>query len=278
MRIYSSVAIVALCVASTHVTGQERTGDAKQAFEVASVRAIGDEKLEIAPGTSMTWTAERFVAQGVSLQSLLALAYGTQEFRISGGPRWMRTNRFSIEAKPQTAVDDRVMLLMLRSLLADRFGVSLHSEMKDMPAHVLLLAKKGPALQPTRLDPSEYRRLRVSPPKGIKAQSSSEFQLSGTASMSQLAAYLSLAMRGAVVDGTGLDGIFDVDVQFSSETFAPSIKGHERDALVGVASPNAPFDPFLADALRTQLGVRVETQRRPIELLVIDSASLPAEN
>jgi uncharacterized protein (TIGR03435 family) len=85
-------------------------------------------------------------------------------------------------------------------------------------------------------------------------------------------------MRGAVVDGTGLDGIFDVDVQFSSETFAPSIKGHERDALVGVASPNAPFDPFLADALRTQLGVRVETQRRPIELLVIDSASLPAEN
>ena len=96
--------------------------------------------------------------------------------------------------------------------------------------------------------------------------------------MEQLAAFLGNVLRNPVVDATGLNGLFDINVEFASETFGRKLKGGERDASVGVAPPPDAPDPELADALQTQMGLRLETQRRPIETLMIDSASLPSAN
>jgi uncharacterized protein (TIGR03435 family) len=202
-----------------------------------------------------------------------------QEFRISGGPRWLRTSCFNVEAKAETAVDEPEMMLMLRSLLADRFRVSLHREMKEMPAYVLLMATKGPRPQP--FSSPEPRPIRI----GISGSQTNpewaRFQLRGTASMEQLAAGLANMMRNPVIDATGLAGVFDINIEFASETFGKlfmKVKGGERDASVGVASPLDAPDPELVDALQTRMGLRLETQRRPVETLVIDGAALPTEN
>ena len=282
MRRVSSLSLVALvCVVSVRAMSQAPAGEGHPAFEVTSVKAnvSGTVVLpdgRVATGTNVGSAGGRFTAQNASLHTLVSMAYGIQEFRISGGPRWMRTSRFNIEAKAPAAVDERVMMLMLRSLLADRFTVSLHRELKEMPAHVLLLSRKGP--RPQQSSSPESRPIRIGLSGSQANPESPRFQLRGDASMEQLAAFLANVMRNPVIDATGLAGVFDINIEFASETFGKKLKGGERDASVGVAPPLEAPDSELADALQIQMGLRLETQRRPIETLVIDGASLPSEN
>ncbi|MGH9240859.1 MAG: TIGR03435 family protein [Vicinamibacterales bacterium] len=278
-----ALAAVVASVVAAHGERQQTAREVTPAFEVASVKTNVSRTAvlpdgRVASGTNVGFAGGRFSAQNASLRTLMSLAYDIQDFRISGGPQWMRTSRFDIEAKASTAVDERVAMLMLRSLLADRFGLSLHREAKEMPAHVLLLAKKGPRPQPTRTEFSQWRRLRyVVTPAGDE-NPPTRIRLVGTATMEQLAAFLGTSMRSPVVDATGLEGAFDINVAFTSDTFAMSMKGGERDAALGLPSALVPPDPELANALKTQLGLQIETQRRPIEVLVIDGAAQPSEH
>ena len=276
-----ALAVALACAGPLDAARQTSSGEAGPAFEVASVKAnvSGTVVLpdgRVATGTNVGSAGGRLTAENASLHTLVSMAYGIQEFRISGGPRWMRTSRFNVEAKAPSAVDERVMMLMLRSLLADRFAVVLHHEVKETPAHVLLLARNGPKPQPASLpDP---RPIRIGLSGSLASPESPRFQLRGIASMEQLAAFIATVMRSPVVDATGLTGLFDINIEFASETFGKKLKGGERDASIGVAAPLDAPDAELADALQTQMGLRLETQRRPIETLVIDSASLPSAN
>ena len=82
------------------------------------------------------------------------------------------------------------------------------------------------------------------------------------------AEFIGRSLRGPVVDGTGLEGVFDFNVEFASDTFSTSLKAGERDASLGLPSALVPPNPDLADALKSELGLVFETQRRPIEVLV----------
>ena len=282
-RISYSIVVALVCAVSARAATQAPAGEGHPSFEVTSVKVnvSGTVVLpdgRVATGTNVSSAGGRFTAQNASLFTLVSMAHGIPEFRIAGGPRWLRATRFNIEAKAQTAVNEPEMMLMLRSLLADRFGLSLHREIKEMPAHVLLLAKKGFTLLPTQADPSRRRPIRYAVSQRPAEDRPPRIQLTGTGSMEQLAAFLASSMRNPVIDGTGVEGSFDINVEFTSETFVLGMKGGERDASIGVTSALVPPDPELATALRVQLGLRIETQRRPVEVLVVEGATVPSEN
>jgi uncharacterized protein (TIGR03435 family) len=253
------------------------------AFEVASVkpnlsRSVAGPDGRALGGANITTQGGRFTAQNASLHLLVSLAYGMPEYLISGGPRWMRSDKFNVDAKAPSDASEGATMLMLRSLLADRFQLALHHETTQMPSHVLILAKNGRRPQPLvdrNEDPSARLRYIPLPPAEDGAR---RFRLRGTASMDQLARFLAASVRGPIVNETGLEGVFDIDVEWASETFTMSLKSSERDASLGVGGGLAPIDSDLASALQTQIGLRFETARRPIQTLVVDRADQPSAN
>ena len=137
------------------------------AFEVASVKLSTPQERMIALST---YPGGRITATNYTLEMLMEEAYSVQNFQISGGPRWIGDERYSIEAKPPASSKssesnppypkwplNEEQRLMLRALLADRFHLQLHRETKDIPGYDLVVAKNGPKMKESAgpLDPDE---------------------------------------------------------------------------------------------------------------------------
>jgi uncharacterized protein (TIGR03435 family) len=153
---------------------------APQAFDVASVKpAIGHVlDFRILPGG-------RLHSTGLELNAILQLAYGLEHHQISGGPAWLGTDRFDIEAKGEPTKEQ--MLSMLQALLADRFQLRVHREMKEGNVHSLVLAKGGHKLKPPTGDRSFIGLYRNDPP----TEPGVHYSLAGNkASLALIAKYL----------------------------------------------------------------------------------------
>lgn len=272
--------IVAGCLALASLEAQSRPGGTP-AFEVASIKPNPTGTVVLpdgraAGGSNIASYNGRFTAQNVGVRTLVYLSYGVQEFQVSGGPRWILSERFDVDAKADTAVDEGTLLLMMRSLLAERFGLVLRREMRELPAHVLVVANKGPRLTPAATEVStkgfRFALLDVNEGKGQR------MRLSGTGSLADLTSTLSRAMRMPIVDGTGLTGLFDVSLDWTSETFAMRIKGSERGAMTGAPLDFPAMDPALNEAFHAELGLEFETRKAPVEMFIIDDAKPPSAN
>jgi uncharacterized protein (TIGR03435 family) len=117
-----------------------------QAFEVASVRpnTANDRivTINVGPGG-------RFAARGYTLVLLMQRAYGVMDWNVSGGPGWIRTDRYDVAAKAAANLTERQLQPMLQALLAERFKLRLHNASKEMPGYALVVARGGPKLTPT---------------------------------------------------------------------------------------------------------------------------------
>jgi uncharacterized protein (TIGR03435 family) len=179
-------------------------------------------------------------------------AYGVGPNLIAGGPSWLDSDRYEILATSGRSEDgDQALMAMLRILLAERFKLAVHRETRTMAALVLEVAKNGPRLERAEDGASSTQNGRGL----IEAR---------VISMSRFAQVLSRQTDLPVVDNTGLKGSFNLKLLWRPESARPTDEEMER--------------PALFDALQRQLGLRLESRKTPIEVLVIDHAEKPSEN
>jgi uncharacterized protein (TIGR03435 family) len=218
----------------------------------------------------------RYAIGGFTLAALIRSAYRVQEFQIVGGPDWMSSDRFNVEATYAEApgVPSRTDL-MLRTLLTERFKLAVHNETRERPVYALVLARAdrrfGPQLQKSAGD--------CATAKGDAACGSSVgpgFIRSRGRTMAQLAESLSQltntgsSLNRLIVDRTGLEGQYDVTLKFTPD----NIPGGTVPGFPAV-DPNG---PSIFTALQEQLGLKLDSQRAPVNVLVVDRAERPTEN
>jgi len=209
----------------------------------------------------------RFTATAVTVAQLLRVAYRIQAYQTVGAPGWASTKRFDIEAKADDAPPPSQQAL-LQALLRDRFQLAAHRETREMSIFALVPARKdgrlGPQLMRSAFDCAAYRTAPHALPEPGRtppcAMRIGPGALSGKAiSMGQLAASLTPLAGRYSVDRTGLAGVFDVEM-----TWTPD--------------PAEDAGPALVTALQEQLGLKLISEKGPVEVLVVDRLVEPAEN
>lgn len=252
-------------------------------FEAASIKrnTSGDNgvRVQFQPGG-------RFNGLNVTLQTLVRNAYRLQPFEMIGGPSWFATDRFDIVAKAADNAPPVDMIEMVKALMADRFKFAFHRETRELPIYELVVlrpdGKLGPQLKPSAVDcsgamrgappPTPATPPATSPTQGARPtcgmRISGATLIAGGATLAQLASNLSNAVGRTVVDKTGLAGGYDMDLSFT-----PDATMRPPDA-----PPIAGDGPSLYTAVQEQLGLKLESAKGPVEVLVIDAAERPVEN
>jgi uncharacterized protein (TIGR03435 family) len=235
-----------------------------QNFDVASIRpqAPDDHSFFVRPPNR-----GQFTANGAVAKLLIMLAYDVQESQIVGGPSWFGTEKWDVLAKSENGQHNVTETrLMLQHLLADRFGLRLHRSTEQRPVYVLTISKGGPKFKASE---ATATNLQVGP--------NSIFLQAGT--IDRLTGVLATALGRPVVDRTGLAGSYDLSVQWDD---APVRDG----GLPGTADPQSRQAPTpvgnergsIFTAIPDQLGLRLDAQRAPVDVLVIDDISRPSPN
>jgi uncharacterized protein (TIGR03435 family) len=258
------------------------TGD-RPAFEVVSIKrnTSGDEI-----GGDVFQPGGRWNATNVTVRSLVRTAYRLQGFQIVGGPSWISAERFDITAKaakdlrPPSSPDTFPEgLLMVQTLLAERFKVIVHRETRELPVYALVIArsdrKLGPRLRQPEIDCSsfDFRNPTTAPPAGFCGgirSAPGTFTGKG-ATIRQLALNLSPRVGRIVLDRTGLNGSFDLDLEWSPSL--PVAVSADPPTNGGTAAADAGASIFTA--VQEQLGLKLESTKGPVDVLVIDSAEQP---
>jgi bla regulator protein BlaR1 len=231
------------------------------AFEVASVKPS-------APNIRGIWftpTNGKLTVKNAPLEWIMAEAYQVQpfRFRLANAPGWIRTARYDIDAKaPDPKASKAELAGMLRKLLAERFHLSIHREMKEAPVYSLTVGKGGPKLQPPEHPDG---------PHGIDYRNGGTILLGRNATMEEFADSISFRMERTVVDKTGLTRHYDFRLEFAPDEFVARF-GEDRPAATDLNSTN------VFTALQEQLGLKLEAGRGPVEMLVIDRVERPTEN
>jgi len=282
--------IVSASIALSLTVSAEQTQTSAAAppkFEVASVKAHGsipgDRRLVFMPNG-------RFLADNVPLRSLIATAYGDPRplpvYRIIGGPGWIESEAFDIEAKAADGFANAPTgfadpgRLMLRALLADRFGLVVRQERRAIPVYALTLARKdgraGPALRPAAGDdcvppppPGQPPTRTDLPPCGV-ARGMGPGKLAGySATFDQIARILELGSDRPVTNRIEQAGTFTFALEFTP------------DALTGPSTNAAAGDTPVASiftAVQEQLGLRLEPSTSEMDVLVIERVERPSQN
>jgi uncharacterized protein (TIGR03435 family) len=243
-------------------------------FEVASIKPnkSGDQA-----SSSFVRPGSRYNATNVTLRMLMRSAYGVHDMQIAGSPSWIDSERFdsvaNAEGDQPTSMFRGQARLMLRSLLADRFKLVLHNETRELPIYALVVArgdrKLGPQLQPSDAAECEAVKTRspipataADPPLSCGGGFARTGRLAARGSvLSDLVTSISNAADRIVRDRTELSGNFDWDLQWTPEQFPQT-------------EPSESVSFFTA--LQEQLGLKLESTRGPVDVLVIDRVELPS--
>ena len=248
VRLRNGVAAMAL-LALWPVGAQQNS--TRLEFEVAAINPANANKLTPGAISSSRSDDHRLEVRGYTLKALVMMAYRLQGYQIAGGPKWFDSDGYDIDAKSPAGASVQQMPERLQSLLADRFQLALHHETRTLPAYALVVNQGGPKMQPA---PDAKPMGFGWGPRSIRSKA---------ATMQDFAEKLAGALQHPVLDRTGLAGLYQVDLQFAPVAPDPSETGVAPDIL---------------DALREQLGLRLETTRGPVDVLVIDRAEKPSGN
>jgi uncharacterized protein (TIGR03435 family) len=256
-------------------TNAQSTTDAQPRFEVASIKPNRSSQ----PGSRFALGGPIVTIEGATLELMIQIAYDVRHFQVSGGPDWIRTDRYNIQAKvegPFTPGKAGIFLQRrrLQALLEESFKLGLHRDTRDLPVYELTVAKGGLKLQPLKdgsclqSDPnhpgpapghqmSEYCGFGGFGPEGFEVTSTT---------MADLAESLSMAVGRKVVDRTGITGVFRVRL-----TYAP-------DQLDYPSPDSTTSAPSIFTAVQEQLGLKLESSKGPVDVLIVDHAEKPPEN
>jgi uncharacterized protein (TIGR03435 family) len=221
-----------------------------QTFEVASIkpaRPSTDGRLH----TRFSVDSARLLYANVSLRDIMKQAFHVQDQQVTG-PEWIATDRFDITAKMPAAVGRDRVPQMLQALLAERFGLLVHRQTKNMSRYSLAAEKNGSRLRKTE----SASGITTNIGRGCN-------RWSGQATMTQLTDSLAQQLGAPVADNTGLDGAFQIALDWASDS------GNDGDSC----------GPSLMTSLQEQLGLKLSAEKGPVEILVIDHIDrTPTEN
>lgn len=231
-------------------------------FEVATIKPSAPLKSGDFAGIRPLPGGQTYIAKNVPVRLIIRLMYHLTDRQVSGGPAWINTDVWDIEAKAEHPSTIDELHVMFQNLLVDRFHLQFHYENKEMSAYALVVDKSGSKM-----------KVNDSPePFEIPIQGAGRGVLKGThVSMSYLTWFLAGApmIDRPIVDKTGLPGFYD----FTFELAPPP-----PPASIGGDSGPAPQGPDLFTALREQLGLKLEPQKTPVQVMVIDHIEKPSEN
>jgi len=238
----ATLVVVAAAAASLNVRAQAPS------YDVASVKPNKS-------GSQNSGTSTRngqLTATNVTLRAMIRNAYGLQDFQIVNGPGWVDSERFDIIAKAEGEPSPADRRLMMQGLLADRFKLASHRETKEMGVYNLVLARPDGKLG------AGLRRVDCAvSPCGSTNINNTVLRAQGR-TIADFAQTLSSIVTRIVIEKTGLDGAFDIDLVWS------------RDQAIDTAQPS------MFTALQEQLGLKLESSRGPVEVLVIDHVEPPS--
>jgi uncharacterized protein (TIGR03435 family) len=224
------------------------------AFEVATVKPGGpvnsDGTININTGRILNGVV---TLSNATLSDCLKFAYSLTTDDQIAGPDWLKIKsvRFEVTAKAPPETPAPQLMLMLQTLLKERFQMTLHTEQREMTHYELVVGKNGPKLKEATASAPEARG--AARMDGI---SSNRMQ------MNKLAMLLSRMTRMPVLDKTGLTGSYQIDLKYANET-----------------SKEPSEYPSVFTAVQEQLGLKLESKKGPVEVLVVDHAEkVPAEN
>jgi uncharacterized protein (TIGR03435 family) len=261
---------------------------APSTFDVASVK-----RTQGAPGAiPFVFTQNgRLRAPFATVRELVQAAYGVEPNQVAGGPGWIDSEHFEINATLPAGADPRAARLMLRALLVDRFALAARQEKRDVPVYVLNRTRAlGPDFSPAG---SACKPLKAPaglpappppppPPAGAgpttplnqprgsicgNAIFGGFFSLRGIP-MATFVTYLSRQVKRPIIDRTGLTGLYDIDLSFLPDSGPMMLNGTPLNADA----------PSLQTAIREQLGLRLDSARAPVEIIVIDRVNPPTDN
>ena len=234
-------------------------------FEVASVKQRSPNGVITMIGGSCS--GSRLTLEAMSLSDLVSWAYNVKPWQVVGGPAWASvpkdrttldasTKRFDIDAKAEgdTPHSQEQFRQMLQSLLADRFHLALHQETRESSVYVLVVGKNGPKFHES--SPDAKGILRMNGRGKLTASGGTMTQLIGTFSNAN-------GVDRPVIDHTGLGGHYDFSLEWSNSL---------------TADPSGSAAPSIFTAMPKQLGLKLEPQRAPIQVWIIDRAEIPSEN
>jgi uncharacterized protein (TIGR03435 family) len=251
-------------------------------FEVASVRPSAGEPI----GASSKFEGNtRFSAEGATLRDLIVRAYSVQGFQVVTGDPWMSKARFDVNARAEGASSATILTMMLRTLLAERFGLTVRHETKQGPVYSLTVdGPLRPAMQRSSMDCRDVNEDRdlcdasPVPPARESCQPQIQFVVGPTGARvtlsrpgittKQLAAILAPFARRIVVDRTDLQGTFDVRLTVSPES---AVMVTQDSTIVAPQAEGL----SVATAVREQLGLRLRAAEGPTETVIVEQAHAP---
>lgn len=247
--------MAAICVIGlVRLTGA--WGQSSPAFEVASVKPSRSDSAE---SNFDSRPGGRLTATNVSLRELIRLAFGVRDLQIARAPGWIGTARYDINAKAGSGRNpgDKDITPLLRQLLADRFRLTTHRETKELPVYALVVGKNGPRLTAHNEGSGARTRAMCG-------------HLAGTRlTMDVLATVLSRQFECDVLNRTGLAGKYDFELDWTPEA---------GPCATTAESGEPSLHPSIFTALQEQLGLKLESTKGPVELLVIDHVEKSSEN
>jgi bla regulator protein blaR1 len=249
-------------------------------FEVASIKPSGPNAqgriIQFMPGGGLRMTNQ-------TLKSMITFAYDVQDFQVTGGPGWINSEHYDLMAKPESSLDagdapinagkmtdeqfktaqERVRA-RLQPLLAERFQLAIHREGREQTVYELVVAKSGPKLKESK--GGEGRRIGMTRGKLTSVGEPLQF----------LAQVLSQLLGRPVLDKSGLRGDFDYELTWTPDP--GQFIGPPGPAGQDASTPPDPNGPSIFTAIQEQLGLRLESTKGPVEMIVIDRAEKASEN
>lgn len=300
---FPMVMMAAAAVLAAADIDAQRAGGASEgpAFDVISVKRVArgappSFAMGVPPGQVVVRPGGRFAAPSVTVQDLVRVAYDVAAMQVIGGPEWAAQDRFDIEATTRGDVTPDEARGMLRRLLSDRFRLESHDETRELPVTTLersredgrlgpQLRRSGPECAP--VTPPPFLAALPPPPPPPPSGAGRSLILSMTpfrcltmtitghlsmraVTMALFAGRLGAMLERLVEDRTGLDGDFDLDLTYAPDpgTPLPMVNG----APITIDAPSLP------SALREQLGLKLESARAPMRVVMIDGVEPPTEN
>lgn len=252
-----------------------------KSFDVASIKpnASNDHRIMIrfAPGG--------FSATGMTVRMLIGQAYGIRDFQIQNAPAWIASDRFDINAKAEglpERVPRELMQTLLQNLLAERFGFKAHFEDKEGQVYNLVVAKGGPKLKVSEAPAGGPGPGGPGgPQRGMIRMGRGQFSATG-GNMANLTQMLAQTVGRPVLDKTELKDNYDIELNWTPEP------GQGMGGPFGAGGPPLPpgvtlppvdpNGPTLFTALQEQLGLKLDSAKGNVQMLMVDSVSKPTEN
>jgi uncharacterized protein (TIGR03435 family) len=282
-RARGAAGITLLCVSIVCIAETPRLQT--QEFEVASIKQDTSPRppLNVVDLTFLRASASvarngRYSQRATTLRVLIQAAYGISDVQIVGAPSWVTTERYDVDARAPGAATFNDMKGMLQSLLADRFQLAFHREIRQLPVYELAPASSGLKIMP--MTPGSCVGVEQAKPfEPLNICGGLRRQIAGFAPerrdvieavgvpMAKLVEYLSEETGRTVLDRTGFRDVFNFRLEFASSVDA---------GLAGVTSPGSGLSIFTA--VEDQLGMRLRSTTGPVEVLVIDRVERPTPN